>query len=1147
MHDGFAMTTAAYRVGEHAASAEAFYAVACDPRRSVVVEACAGAGKTWMLVSRVLRALLAGAQPQQILAITFTRKAAGEMRERLDDWLLAFSAAGCDTAARVEALRQRGASAAEAQALAPALGGLQETLLRGGRSVEVRTFHAWFAQLLSHAPLSLLQGLQLPASYELLEDASSLHDALFRRFHRRVQDNADLRADYLALVARHRRGTLLQWLAAAWQRAPEFSRADAVGNVETAVPAAADWWPECAGLADPAELVHRAPLLQDIDRLARQLGATGKAKATAAAERLRAALEAADAMAAFDSAWAALFTEKHEPRKQLGDTPLQFSVIEALQRVRDMRLQQQAHIDQRQMLGLTRVLLTEYAELKRRSGLVDMADLERVAEALLGDSEIAGWVQERLDQQLRHVLIDEFQDTSPLQWQVLHAWLSAYAGAGGGASGQRPPAVFIVGDPKQSIYRFRGAEPRVFSAARDFVLGGLDGALLQCDHTRRNAPVVIDALNSVFEDAARTDAWGPYRAHTTGSDAPGSVCRLPGVARPGRAVKSAAAAVWRDSLTEARAEPELHLRAAEATQVAAAVADLIQQAGLQPGEIMVLARKRATLALVADALARQGVPHVVAEHLALHESPEALDLVAVLDVLASPGHDLSLARALKSPLFGASDGDLLWLSQAARGDRGDRGEHVEGSAGVRARTWRGALLSTPAADLPSPALQHAQTLMQGWLAVADSLPPHDLLDRIVHQSDALARLAAAVPPARWAAALHAVHALLAAALSQQGGRYLSLYGFVRALRAGAVRAHASVPAAAVQLLTVHGAKGLEARAVVVADADPEARPPGRGVVLVEWAVEDAAPSRVAFLHSESRIPESLVGLWKRETEAAAREELNGLYVAMTRAREWLVFSRTEPHRAPSGRSWWQRVATCAERWTPDAMVAAAEGLAEPAAGAAVAAAAAVIADADAVADAVADVLAPAPPALVHVPVLPALRWQAQPVAPKVAADVAAARLGQAVHRVLEWAGRPGSPAGVLDLAAAGRAAAGEFGLPPAAALRVPQIAGVILASPDCARFFAGPALRWAGTEVPVASDGESLRIDRLVALAEGGAADPGERLVWWVLDYKLHGTPAELPAYREQMQRYVAAVQSLQPGDTVRGAFITGRGELVLA
>jgi ATP-dependent helicase/nuclease subunit A len=190
----------------------------------------------------------------------------------------------------------------------------------------------------------------------------------------------------------------------------------------------------------------------------------------------------------------------------------------------------------------------------------------------------------------------------------------------------------------------------------------------------------------------------------------------------------------------------------------------------------------------------------------------------------------------------------------------------------------------------------------------------------------------------------------------------------------------------------------------------------------------------------------------------------------------------------------------------------------------------------------------AAPVTARVPVLPKLQWQAQPVAPKGAADVAAARLGQAVHRVLEWAGRPGLPAGALDLAAASRAAAAEFGLLPAGALRVPQIAGQILASPACARFFGGAALLWAGTEVPVASLGESLRIDRLVALAEpgaGGEGSAGGRLTWWVLDYKLHGTPAELPAYREQLQRYVAAVQALQPGDAVRGAFITGRGEVV--
>ncbi|MDP1899958.1 MAG: UvrD-helicase domain-containing protein [Rubrivivax sp.] len=1082
------MSAPAYGIDGAPVSGEAFYAVACDPQRNVVVEACAGAGKTWMLVSRILRALLAGAEPQHILAITFTRKAAGEMRSRLDEWLVAFSEARCDEAKRVLALRERGLSPAEALAAAPVLGRLHEQLLRGGRSVEVRTFHGWFAQLLAYAPLSLLEGLGLPAAYEPIEDPTILRDELLRRLHRRVQADAALRADYLALVARHRRATVLQWLEAAWKRGPELARADAAGHTEGAVPDAGALWPECAGLAEPAELLRRAPLAGEIDALARQFGALGKAKTDTAARGLRAALEAADAATAFALAQGALFTDAGAPRKQLGDSVLQLAVVDALARIHTQRVQQQAHDDHGAMLRLSRVLLAEYAELKRRRGLVDMADLERAAEAMLGDSVLAGWVQERLDQRVRHVFIDEFQDTSPLQWQVLRGWLSSYAGAGGGASGQRPPSVFIVGDPKQSIYRFRGAEPRVFAAARDFVVQGLEGRLLQCDHTRRNAPAVIEALNAVFEDAARADGWGPFRAHTTGSGQAGAVWCLPGVARLPKGKAAPVEAVWRDSLTQPRDEPDLQRRAEEAAQAAAAVAELIARHGLQPGEIMVLARQRAALARVAEALARQGVPHVVAEPLLLHESPEALDLAAVLDVLASPGHDLALARALRSPLFGAGDEELLWLSRAERGVRG----------------WLAALLAAP--TLPTPALVRAQGLLARWAAAAMTLPPHDLLDRIVDEGDLLPRLVTAVPPARRAAALQAVNALLGAALSQQGGRFSSVYGFVRELRAGRLRAAAGAPAAAVQLLTVHGAKGLEARAVVVVDADPEPRPAQRATLLIDWPVDQAVPAAVAFLRSESEVPPSLAGLWAVEEAAREREELNGLYVAMSRAREWLVFSRTEPSRTAGGRPWWSRVETHARPWAPTPRAPG---------------------------------HACGPEAMAEVPVLPALTMLARSTAAPAVHDTQATRLGQAVHRLLEWAGRPGAPLVAGEMHAAAAAAAAAFGLPPAAAGRVQQWAEQVLASPACAQFFAGPALRWAGTEVPVAAAGQPLRIDRLVAL------DKGAGRCWWVLDYKLQEAPAAVAAYRDQLAAYVAAVQALQPGDEVRGAFITGQGGLV--
>ena len=1093
------MTAPAYRIAGRSAPQAQFYALACDPARSVVVEACAGAGKTWMLVSRILRALLAGAEPQHILAITFTRKAAGEMRERLEEWLTEFSNAHSTHEERVQQLALRGLTQAEAQALAPALGGLHEQLLRSGRSVEVRTFHGWFAQLAAHAPLGLFDRLGLPADYEPLEDITVLRDALLRRLHRVVRAQPALLADYRMLVQRHRRSMLADWLTAAWLRGPELARADAAGNLADAVPSAAAVWPACAGLTDPAELLQREPLAGDVRTLTAALAERGMVRATEAADKLQASLEAADAGPAFDWAWQALFNKDDEPRRQLGKHPLLQPVQDALQDIHRMRTQQSAHEDHGAMLRLSRVLLQEYAALKRQRGLVDMADLERVAEALLGDTELAGWVQERLDQRVRHVLIDEFQDTSPLQWQVLHGWLGAYAGAGGGASGQRPPAVFVVGDPKQSIYRFRNADPRVFAAAQAFVLEGLQGTLLQCDHTRRNAPQVIDALNAVFEDAQQADGWGPFRAHSTESVAAGRVCGLPGVPRPPREARQAGAVdpVWRDSLTQARDEPELHLRDLEATQAVDAVAELMAVHGLAPGEVMVLARKRAMLARVAQALARRGIAHVVAEPLALHEAPESLDLVAVLDVLASPGHDLALARALRSPLLGASDADLLWLAQTT----------------PRGQGWLATLLA--AADLPSPALARAQGLLAAWVQAAPHLPPHDLLDRIVHEGELMPRLAATVPPARRAGAQHAVQSLLAAALAHDSGRFATVYGFVRAVRAGRVKAPGVAPAAAVQLLTVHGAKGLEARAVVLVDTDPQPPKPERATLMVDWPVAAPAPHSVVFVASQSRLPHSLIDTWALEEQARLREEINGLYVAMTRAREWLVFSHTDPLYRDVRRSWWQRAKPVAQAWEPQAAASTA---------------------------------GPAPTAIVATAsVAVAPRWmglaQAAPLRP-AAADASAARLGQAVHRMLEWAGRPAHDGPALAPAewpAASRAAASAMGLPPAAATRVLALATRVLQSPDCQRFFHGPALRWAGNEVPVAWLGEAQRIDRLVALEAQG------RTVWWVLDYKLQADPAGVPAYREQLQRYVAAVQLLQPGDEVRGAFITGQGVVVPA
>lgn len=1065
----------AFRADGQRVSRSAFYAMACDPGRSVVVEACAGAGKTWMLVSRIVRALLDGALPHEILAITFTRKAAAEMRERLDAWLRAFAAPTASAEQRMDELVQRGVPPDVAPAWADALAGLQRRVLDSGRAVEVRTFHAWFAQLLRAAPFELLDELGLDPEAELLQDIEDHRAELMRRFHAALLQDGARRSDYEALIAQRGRSQATKWFEQVLSRRIEMELADRAGTLEGSVAAVV-----AEGAAAPREIVASPDWMAELGALAEALRRSG-ARAARQGDLLAQAIGIAEVGELYSAVRDALFTKQDEPRK-LGDVA---GLADLQRRLQDIAVRQHRHecrLEHLRMVRVARVLLTEYADFKRAHGLLDMNDLELGALHLLRDATLAGWVQERLDMRVRHVLIDEFQDTSPLQWHALHAWLSGYAGAGGGTSGQRPPSVFVVGDPKQSIYRFRRAEPRVFAAMREFVVEALDGSVLECDHTRRNAGPVIEAINAVFEPAQQTGLFEGFRVHTTeaaADPAPG-LRTLPRVARPLRKDSPATDVEprWRDSLTEPRREPEAARREAEAQAVADEIARQLS-AGSAPREIMVLARKRAPLRSLAQALLHRHVPFVAVDDATLVEAPEAQDLLAVLDALVSPQHRLSLARALRSPLFGVSDADLLALARRAEAS-GD---------------WWAALMAWDGASDP---LARARRWLALWQHDAKRLPPHDLLDRIVSQGELRERLASCVPAARRTIALAMVDAVLVQALALDGGRYATPYGFVRALRRRTINVPAPDLGGAVRLLTMHGAKGLEADVVFVMDADPERTQTDTATLLVDWPVGNGAPRRCAFVYSEGQVPSDLADLMADEQRARDREELNGLYVAMTRARRALVFSATEPHRPGERESWWQRVVPCAAVPVPPDD-------------------------------------APARPVLEPEPQVLALpRWggaPAEPVMPPGAGeDTAAARLGRAVHRVLEWYSGTG---GDLPALAAGTVA--EFGAP---ADEVARLAGRIVHSAQGAAFFDRAALCWAGNEVPVALDGEVLRIDRLVCLG------PPEAPCWWVLDYKLQGQAAADLNVREQLQRYCRAVAPLAAGAPVRAAVITGNGDL---
>ena len=1100
-----ASTAAAFEHHGQPVARQRFYEIACDPQRSVAVEACAGAGKTWMLVSRMLRALLEGCAPQDILAITFTKKAAGEMRQRLQDWLAEFAQAD-DAQLRQELLARGVHEPSSAQLLA--LRQLHAKLLQGGRPVQIRTFHSWFAALLRSAPLAVLQELGLPSAYELLESDAQAVAQVWRRFQTRVAQDSAARADYFAAVGQYGRHQTHKALEAALNKRVEFVLADAHGVVDASVQSFAQQYPAFAGLHAPYDRLAQPAVQQMLWDSARALGrCTGKKCLTAASE-LERALTDSNAQGVL----LALLTKAGEARK-LSDKLVDLECVQAAQALlldmQQAQLQHEAWLHQQRMARLARGLVADYADLKRERGWIDMGDLERAALVLMSDSVLSGWVQERLDARVRHLLIDEFQDTNPLQWQALRAWLEGYTGAG------HAPSVFIVGDPKQSIYRFRRAEPQVFKAAQAFVVEGLGGELLSCDHTRRNAPAVIGLINQVMLQAQADHEFEGYRAHSTESSAQGHIYKLPRILR-GDASAGAldkddgGGSEWRDSLTTPRHLPEETNKTLECRQAAQWLAQHLHASGtLQWSDVMVLARKRERLGLMQAELAALGIPAQQPEKTDLADMPEVQDVVALLDALVSPQHDLSLARALKSPLLGVSDADLvqLVLQQRQMLASAKAAEDQQQAATAPTIAWMQVLQQCDA--LPSNLATLGTTLTR-WMQWVSSLPPHDALSAIYQDGDVLARYAAATPVHQRESVLANLRATLMAALQVDGGRYSSAYALVRALRAGGNPAPVRSDAGAVRLLTVHGAKGLEAPVVLLLDTDAESIKAETMGVLVVWPGAHAYPQRFVFLASESKPSACVADALALEQAARQREELNGLYVALTRTQRTLVVSSLEPHAGYAG-SWWQRL----EKHALDAPYAQVFSSPAP------------MGAGGMQADYVLKIL----------PSLPICYEKADATPAAALLESVESRIGQAMHRLLEWvAPRPAASAPIAWSAAQLATVAHDFALEPESLQAARGMAECILAG-EGAWVWHAEHIAWHANEVTLTHRGRTLRLDRLVQHRASGE--------WWVLDYKSTAAPQQQAELCAQLKAYRTAVALAYPGQTVRAAFLSAQGALI--
>ncbi|MBI5330306.1 MAG: UvrD-helicase domain-containing protein [Betaproteobacteria bacterium] len=644
---------------------------ALAPARSAVVEACAGSGKTWLLVSRMIRLLLAGAEPSQLLAITFTRKAAGEMRARLDAWLT--DLACLPDADALEFLTQRGLTGVEAQAALPRARGLLEQVLNARPGPLITTFHGWFFHLLSHAPLALRR------AEEVVEHPALMQQEAWSDFMRqlgRERGNAaesafaQLAAEMPLATLRDLLDTLLERRAewAAYAENSEDALEQACDALATRLGVTPEETPAADLLADPA---FRDALDEYRALLTRE--ATGLKTEAKRLNSLESFLAAATPASALEGLQSCLLTTDGHPRTlkltgtMQGRLPngeaeryleLHYALAERVQRTLHHLAEQRALRLNR--LGLTCGLawLDAYAAQKEAQGVLDFTDAEVETARLLTQEGAAEAVLMKLDARWKHLLLDEFQDANPMQWRILRAWLDAY-----GADAERP-TVFLVGDPKQSIYRFRRAEPRLFTAAAHWLEQRFDAQHFPQNETRRCAPRVVAWVNAVFAGRDDYPGFAPHDAHQTA---------LPGWCE----IQSVAAAegvqtepiTFRRPLEQAAPNPP-HKRAEEAAWVAQRIGEIVGSLEIQTtpprparyGDLLVLYTKRADLEVFEQAFKQAGIPFRTNRRGALLDTLEARDLTALLTSLAPPHDDLPLAHALRSPVFGFSNADLQTLA-----------------------------------------------------------------------------------------------------------------------------------------------------------------------------------------------------------------------------------------------------------------------------------------------------------------------------------------------------------------------------------------------------------------------------------------------------------------------------------------------------
>ena len=872
--------------------------IASDPEISAWVAANAGAGKTYTLANRVARLLmLPGSKPGRILCLTFTKAAAAEMQGRLfrqlGEWAML-----PDKDLREAIVRIGGDAHGDLREARRLFAGALET--PGG--LKVLTLHAFCQIVLSRFPIEA----GIPPAFEVLDDQSARELVATSRQHvleRAGSGDRALAAAVAKLVTESSESRLTQILDAALgadrrklDRLLEENQIAALARSpfhlaegETAQSIAEDF---CAALN------REIGQLRDIHAWL----SSGSANDLKAAGRLRSIVATEIAAGDFMQIGQFLLTDAGEPRKQMATKKLadqrpdlldyllrlQSRFCDAAERHRGARAAELAEA----ALTLIDAVRRHYRAAKKLRGVLDYDDLIVETRNLLQKRGAAQWVLYKLDGGIDHLLIDEAQDTSPEQWDIVKSLTGEFF-AGTGRERRNPRTIFAVGDEKQSIFSFQGADPTQFDINRRHFEEIIAGAGLRLRTepllpSRRSAPEILQFVDTVFaSEAARAGLTSSgeaieHRAHR--GTAKGGIEFWPTL----KPDDTDAEDPWAPVDAVQKESPVARL----AGQIAARIAGWIDSgarlpghdAPIQPRDIMILLPRREPFGSeVIRQMKARGIPVAGADRVRLTEQIAAMDLIALGRFVLQREDDLTLATLLRSPLCAISEEELFALAHGRKAD-----------------LW--SALTARHAEIPSFACAH--DFLAWMLEHADFAPPFEFYSHALTALGGRETLLARLGPE----SADAIEEFLSLTLTHERSHSPSLESFLDWVERGAVEIKRDMERSRneVRVMTVHGAKGLEADIVILPDTTslPGGLNRGEGLLFT--------PDAVLFPLPKQDAPQAAQNAKATANEELLREHRRLFYVALTRARDRLCICGFEGKTGVKAGSWYELARAAAQ-------------------------------------------------------------------------------------------------------------------------------------------------------------------------------------------------------------------------------------------